>query len=64
VPHLTFGFGPHYCAGALLGKMEVELSVGTLLRRLPGLTPAVPIEELPWRHHRVNCGIASFPVVW
>jgi cytochrome P450 len=64
VPHLTFGYGPHFCAGALLGKMEVELSVGTLLRRLPGLTPAVPVEELPWRHHRVNCGIASFPVVW
>jgi cytochrome P450 len=63
-PHLTFGFGPHFCLGTALGKMQVELSIATLLRRLPGLAPAVPIEELPWRHDRINCGIAAFPVVW
>lgn len=64
VPHLTFGYGPHFCLGTALGKMQVELSVATLLRRLPGLAPAVPIDELSWRHDRINCGIASFPVVW
>jgi cytochrome P450 len=64
VPHLTFGFGPHFCLGSALGKMQVELSIGTLLRRLPGLAPAVPIDEIPWRHGRLNGGIAAFPVVW
>ncbi|MFI9643177.1 cytochrome P450 [Micromonospora sp. NPDC051925] len=63
-PHLTFGFGPHFCLGTALGRMQVELSIGALLRRLPGLTPAVPIEEIPWRHDRMNGGIASFPVTW
>ncbi|SCF45288.1 Cytochrome P450 [Micromonospora matsumotoense] len=63
-PHLTFGFGPHFCLGTALGRMQVELSIGELLRRLPGLTPAVPIEEIPWRHDRMNGGIASFPVTW
>lgn len=63
-PHLTFGFGPHFCLGTALGKMQVELSIATLLRRLPDLAPAVPIGELPWRHDRINCGIAAFPVVW
>lgn len=64
VPHLTFGYGPHFCLGTALGKMQVELSIATLLRRLPWLAPAVPIDELPWRHDRVNCGIERFPVVW
>ncbi len=63
-PHLTFGFGPHFCLGAALGKMQIELSLATLLRRLPNLAPAIPLDELPWRHDRINCGIAAFPVTW
>jgi cytochrome P450 len=63
-PHLTFGFGPHYCLGSALGKMQVELAIATMLRRLPGLAPAIPLDELPWRHDRINCGIAAFPVTW
>ncbi len=63
-PHLTFGFGPHFCLGAALGKMQVELSLATLLRRLPNLAPAIPLDELPWRHDRINMGIAKFPVTW
>ena len=64
VPHLTFGYGPHFCLGTALGRMQVELSIAALLRRLPGLAPATSLDELPWRHDRMNCGIASFPVVW
>jgi cytochrome P450 len=64
VPHLAFGYGPHFCLGTALAKLEVELSVTTLLRRLPGLAPAIGIDELPWRHDRINGGIESFPVVW
>ncbi|MEV0944215.1 cytochrome P450 [Micromonospora wenchangensis] len=63
-PHLTFGFGPHFCLGTALGRMQVELSIGELLRRLPGLAPTVPLDEIPWRHDRMNGGIASFPVTW
>jgi cytochrome P450 len=33
--HLSFGAGIHYCLGAPLGRLELELSFGTLLRRLP-----------------------------
>jgi len=63
-PHLGFGYGPHFCLGSALGKLQVEVAIGTLLRRLPGLGPAVPLTEIPWRHERLNCGIASFPVTW
>ncbi|GAB3059408.1 cytochrome P450 [Micromonospora schwarzwaldensis] len=64
VPHLTFGFGPHFCLGTALGRMQVELSLGVLLDRMPELAPAVPIEDIPWRHDRMNGGIASFPITW
>lgn len=63
-PHLTFGFGPHFCLGAALGRLQVEVSIGTLLRRFPALAPAIAIEEIPWRHDRVNGGIAELPVTW
>jgi cytochrome P450 len=64
VPHLAFGYGPHFCLGTALAKLEVTLSITTLLRRLPGLAPAIPLDELPWRHDRINGGIEAFPVVW
>lgn len=63
-PHLTFGFGPHFCLGAALGKMQIELSLATLMRRMPNLAPAVPLDELPWRHDRINGGISAFPLTW
>jgi cholest-4-en-3-one 26-monooxygenase len=36
-PHLTFGFGPHYCMGATLARMEIEVVYGELFRRLPDI---------------------------
>lgn len=63
-PHLTFGFGPHFCLGAALGRLQVEIAIGTLLRRMPALAPATPLENLPWRDERINCGLAEFPVTW
>ncbi len=63
-PHLTFGLGPHFCLGAALGRLQVEIAIGTLLRRFPNLGPAVPLDELPWRDERINCGLAEFPVTW
>jgi cytochrome P450 len=64
VAHLAFGYGPHYCLGAALGKLEIEVALGTLLRRFPRLAPAVPLDRLPWRNERFNCGLAEFPVTW
>jgi cytochrome P450 len=63
-PHLGFGYGPHFCLGAALGRLEIEVVLGALMERLPRLAPAVPLDELPWRNNLVKGGLAAFPVTW
>ncbi|MEU8265460.1 cytochrome P450 [Micromonospora sp. NPDC048999] len=45
-PHLGFGHGVHYCLGVSLARMEAQLGIAALLRRLPGLRLAVPLTEV------------------
>lgn len=47
--HLAFGHGIHYCLGAALARVEADVAFGTLLRRFPGLTLAVPAEQVAWK---------------
>jgi len=49
-PHLTFGFGPHYCMGATLARMEIEVVYSELFRRLPDIAvidPAAAPDKAP-----------------
>jgi cytochrome P450 len=38
--HLTFGHGLHFCLGSHLARRELEVALGALLARLPGLALA------------------------
>jgi cytochrome P450 len=62
-PHLTFGYGIHHCLGAQLARMEIQVTIGTLLRRLPGLHLAVG-GDLPWRQGSILRGPSALPVAW
>ncbi|MFF8647726.1 cytochrome P450 [Streptomyces griseoluteus] len=63
-PHLAFGFGPHYCPGGMLARLESELLVDVLLDQVPGLKLAVPPEEVPFRKGALIRGPESLPVTW
>ncbi|RAJ45568.1 cytochrome P450 [Kitasatospora sp. SolWspMP-SS2h] len=62
--HLAFGFGVHQCLGQPLARLELEIALDTLLRRLPGLRLAVPFEEIRFRHEMTVYGVESLPVAW
>jgi cytochrome P450 len=61
---LAFGRGSHFCLGAPLARLEAEVALGTLLRRLPGLQLAVPEDELRWRPVPLFRSLVALPVVW
>ena len=64
VPHLSFGRGPHACVGATLARIEMRRVFTTLAARLPGLQPAVAVEDLPVHTDRFTGGLAGLPVTW
>jgi cytochrome P450 len=62
--HLGFGLGIHYCLGATLARLESEIAINTLLRRMPNLHLAVPVETLRWRGIPILRGVEHLPVRW
>nr|AXL06063.1 cytochrome P450 [uncultured bacterium] len=63
-PHLAFGHGVHQCLGQQLARVEMRVGYTELLRRLPNLRLAVPIEEIPLRNDMLTYGVHSLPVAW
>ncbi|MGP4006817.1 cytochrome P450 [Streptomyces sp. 4N124] len=63
-PHVSFGFGPHYCPGGMLARLESELLVDALLDRVPGLKLAVPPREVPFKKGALIRGPEALPVTW
>ncbi|MFE9248885.1 cytochrome P450 [Streptomyces sp. NPDC007088] len=48
-PTLSFGAGPHYCLGAWLARLELQLALHRLAAEFPGLRLAQPPESVEWR---------------
>lgn len=62
--HLAFGLGAHFCLGAALARMEAQLALGALLRRVESLRLAVATESLRWRQGLILRGLESLPVTF
>lgn len=62
--HLAFGYGAHYCLGAQLGRMELQVALAALLRRFPTLRLGVPVEDLSWKSGLLVRAPESLPVEW
>jgi cytochrome P450 len=63
VKPLSFGGGIHHCLGAQLARIEAEVAIGTLLRRLPELT-LDDTENPEWRPTFVLRGLKRLPAHW
>jgi len=62
--HLGFGFGVHQCIGQNLARVELQIALTTLFRRLPGLRLTVPEEELSFAGEQEIYTIHELPVTW
>jgi len=59
-PPLSFAFGPHFCLGASLARMEARAMLHTLFDVLPDVELAA--EPLRWRHTGLFRGLEALPV--
>ena len=56
-PHLTFGLGIHYCLGAPLARLELQIALPALVRHFPSLRlaePEVPLEFTGFAIHGIR----------
>jgi cytochrome P450 len=60
---LSFGGGIHFCLGAQLARIEAEVAIATLLRRLPDLRLDDPVNP-EWRPTFVLRGLKRLPASW
>lgn len=58
--HLAFGMGIHFCLGAPLARVEGQIALAEMARRLPGLELAA--ESPPYKENLVLRGLAALPV--
>jgi cytochrome P450 len=60
-PHVSFGFGPHFCLGAALARLEGRVVLSELVTRFASLTPAGPVQRTA---SPVIAGVRHAPLVF
>jgi len=61
---VTFGHGPHFCIGAALARVEMEIGLRRLFERFPNLHLTAPLESLRWKDHAGLGGFEELMVSW
>ena len=61
--HLAFGAGPHYCLGAMLARLEMEVAMERVLARLDDirLDPDVPVRR---QAKMIVRGVENLPILF
>ncbi|MDC9016344.1 cytochrome P450 [Mycobacterium marinum] len=61
--NVAFGYGRHQCVGQQLARAELQIVYRTLLQRIPTLTLATALEDVPFKDDRLAYGVYELPVV-
>lgn len=62
--HVGFGYGIHQCIGLNLARLELQIALPSLARRMPDLRLAIPAEQLKFKGAHAIYGIDELPVTW
>jgi len=62
--HVAFGFGIHQCLGQILARLELQVVLPLLLRRMPGLRVAAADGEIRFKDDMQIYGVHNLPVAW
>jgi len=60
--HIAFGWGIHFCLGAPLARVEGQIAINTLVRRLPKLALATDRPE--YRQSLTLRGLSALPIAF
>jgi cytochrome P450 len=61
-PHMAFGSGMHFCIGAALSRLELQIALNQLLDRFRGVELVGDVNDLPFRTHFHHRGLLSLPL--
>jgi pimeloyl-[acyl-carrier protein] synthase len=62
--HLSFGVGPHFCIGAALARMEMQVAIGTIVRSLPGMRLKGSRSDVKFEFNMLLRAIPSLTITW
>jgi 2-hydroxy-5-methyl-1-naphthoate 7-hydroxylase len=60
--HLAFGYGPHFCVGAPLARLESRIALEALFGRFPELSLATDSDAIQYNPSAITHGPLSLPV--
>jgi len=63
-PHVGLGHGIHFCLGAHLARMELQVAIGSLVSRFPNLRLHVDPAEVRWKTGSAVWGLESLPIAF
>ncbi|MFE3827380.1 cytochrome P450 [Streptomyces sp. NPDC059092] len=62
--HVSFGHGAHYCLGAHLARLELQVTLEQVVTRWPELRLGVEVDQLRWRSQEFFSGLYELPIAW
>lgn len=62
--HMAFSYGVHHCPGNQLARMELQVAVGSLVRRFPALRFAGTATDVEWKTGLLSRGPQRLTVRW